>query len=320
MLAALLYWWRIGRRPIDARLKRANTGGFLIVAGAVAFLGLWNGLRPAGVAGFYFWGELAGVGAVYALSCSLVAATRARRLERWFGGLDRMYRWHKRTAITGVALLVPHKLPLNLAPDPQAGPLGLVLGVVSALGLIALVVVSLPRAGRLLRLTYERWLLVHRFTGLLVVIGVLHGLLIDKVIGSSTVLQGTYLLIGAVGVVAYGYEELFLRRAQPTAGYRVTTLSRPDGRTVELRLRPLGPAPTPGRASSSTWPSPARTPPQTTSPRATPQETSPQTASPSTRSPSPGSGRTASYGWPSASSATTPGACSRSCAPARRRW
>jgi len=195
---------------------------------------------PPGLADGYVWGELIGVLAVYFLSASLLTATRAHLLEPCFGGLDRMYLWHRRTAVVGALLLIPHKLVTGTAPDEQANRVGVILGVLSALGLAALVVVSLPRAGRLLRFSYERWLLLHRFTGLFVIIGALHGLLVDRVIVASTVLRVVFLFISLVGVSAYLYTELVMRRVEPSADYTVAAVQRPDEEVLEVQLAPVG--------------------------------------------------------------------------------
>jgi len=126
------------------------------------------------------------------------------------------------------------------APDEQANRVGVILGVLSALGLAALVVVSLPRAGRLLRLSYERWLLLHRFTGLFVIIGALHGLLVDRVIVASTVPRVVILFISLVGVSAYLYTELVMRRVEPSADYTVAAVQRADEEVLEVQLAPVG--------------------------------------------------------------------------------
>lgn len=94
VLAALWYLIRLIRRPIDVRLKCRQLGGSSLVVGAVAIIGLWTALRPTGIPNAYFYGDIAGVLAVYLMSWSLVLATRLPGLERWFGGLDRMYVWH----------------------------------------------------------------------------------------------------------------------------------------------------------------------------------------------------------------------------------
>jgi DMSO/TMAO reductase YedYZ heme-binding membrane subunit len=76
---------------------------------------------------------------------------------------------------------------------------GQALGVLSAIGLFGLVAISFPRISRILRMSYERWLFLHRLTGLFVLLGVVHGLLVDLIIGSSVTLQVVYLAVGANG-------------------------------------------------------------------------------------------------------------------------
>src|SRR5947199_8178797 len=88
------------------RFVRQQVGGEVIVGLAITNVVLWVLLRPSGVAGTMYVGEIFATTAIVLLSCSLVLATRAPLLERFFGGVDRMYRWHRWSAVVGV-LLVP---------------------------------------------------------------------------------------------------------------------------------------------------------------------------------------------------------------------
>jgi len=241
VIAAILYWIRILRRPMDARLKRRYVGEFALGFGASCLLTFWWDLRPSGFANSYFWGELTGVMSVYLFSWTLLLATRARWLEPLFGGLDRMYRWHKRSAIVATLLLFPHTFITGAGPHKTADQTGLTLGAVSLLGLLALVLVSIPRAGRILRLPYERWLFLHRLTGLFVVVGVLHGLSVDQIIGASLPFKVVYATIGAIGIGSYAYSELLMRQRVPTADYTITEVRRPAEDIVEIALTPAGP-------------------------------------------------------------------------------
>lgn len=232
---------------MDARLKRRQVGGFAILALGVAVVELWLRARPVGLADAYVFGEIAGVLAVYTMTWSLLLATRARWLEPWFGGLDRMYLWHKQSAIVGMLLLMPHMFVTGggRPTDAPPNPAGVALGFLSALGLLALVAISLPRIGRILRVSYERWLFLHRLIGLFVALGVAHGLLVDRVVGASVLLKVVYLVIGMLGVGSYLYDELLMRRLLPTADYTVTTVTRPTDNIVEMLLTPTGRAMTP---------------------------------------------------------------------------
>lgn len=178
---------------------------------------------------------------IYLLSCSLVLATRARWLEPWFGGLDRMYKWHKRTAVVATVALAPHLLLTGGgATRSYDSSLGVGLGVVALLGLLALVLVSLPRVEKILRLHYRWWLFLHRLTGMLVLVALVHGVLLDRVVGGSPLLMTVYLIIGGIGVLAYAYAELVMRRRAPTASYVVDRVDRPSATILDLTLAPVG--------------------------------------------------------------------------------
>ena len=77
----------------------------VVAAGTVA---VWLVARPAGEPSGRYAGELCGAEAVLLFSCSLVLATVLTPIERAFGGLDRVAVWHRRAAVAGVLLLIPH--------------------------------------------------------------------------------------------------------------------------------------------------------------------------------------------------------------------
>ena len=239
LIAAVVYWVRVLLRPIDPRLKRRHVGGFLIIAIGVVLVGLWVRQRP-GPSNSWFWGEVLGVLAVYVLCWSLVLATRVRALEPWFGGLDRMYLWHRRTAVGGFLLLVPHVFLVRTAAGQPTGQsasqIGNGLGVLALFGLAALVVVSLSRVAHLIHLAYEPWLLIHRTTGLFVAASVVHGALVDPLLRTLAPLQVTYLIIGGIGLLAYVYQELVARLIARPGAYVVRQVERLAGETLDVTL------------------------------------------------------------------------------------
>jgi predicted ferric reductase len=218
---------------------------------AVGNVVLWVAARPGGPPG-RFVGELCGVEAVLLLSCSLVLATLLPVVERFFGGLDRVVKWHRRVAVAGVLLLVPHLALVTSPPDPFATTLGHGLGDVALAGLLTLTVWAFAprlRAARwpgpvraLARTSYEHWLTGHRLTGLFVAVAVGHGAIVDPVMRESSVLRAAFLVVGAVGVAAYVYRELFARYVVPIYDYTVDSLRRMDASTVEVKLDPVGKA------------------------------------------------------------------------------
>src|SRR2546421_12546097 len=204
------------------RLVQQQVGGEVIVGLAITNVVLWVLLRPPGVPGTMYLGEIFATTAIVLLSCSLVLATRAPFLESFFGGLDRMYLWHRWSAVAAVVLLPLHDVLVTSAPDPNLNEFGSVLGQVALIGLVVLLLWALaPRLSTVMHhiptkvhlwfMQYQRWFTLHRLTGLFVVAGLVHGVLEDPVLRRSTILLGWNIAVGAVGTAAYVDRGLFLR-------------------------------------------------------------------------------------------------------------
>src|SRR3989441_1943446 len=192
------------------RFVQQQVGGEVIVGLAITNVVLWVLLRPPGAPGTMYLGEIFATTAIVLLSCSLVLATRAPLLERFFGGLDRMYLWHRWSAVAAVVLLLPHSVLVTSAPDPNRNELGSVLGQVALIGLVVLLLWALaPRLSAVMRrlptkvqrwfMPYQRWFTLHRLTGLFVVAGLVHGALVDPVLRRSTIVLGWYVAVAAGG-------------------------------------------------------------------------------------------------------------------------
>ena len=232
------------------RLRHAFTAGaVLLILVAIGNVALWMVARPPGQPTSRYAGEICGAEAVLLFSFSLVLATLLPAVERAFAGLDRVAAWHRRAATAGVLLLLPHVVLATSSPDRYATGIGPGLGQVALFGLLVLSVWALApklRAARwpgpirrLARASYERWLTVHRLTGLFVIAAVAHGVLVDPALHGSTLLRVAYLTIGGVGIAAYAYRELFARFVVPVHDYTVADVRRPNDATLEVSLEPV---------------------------------------------------------------------------------
>jgi predicted ferric reductase len=226
-----------------------SLGATLLAAVAIGNVGLWLLARPANEPAGRYLGELCGAEAVLLLSCSLVLATLLPAIERAFAGLDRVVVWHRRVATIAVLLLLPHLVLVTSSADRYATTIGLGLGDVALLGLVGLSLWALaPRlraarwpgpVRRLARLSYERWLTVHRLTGLFVIAAVAHGAIVAPALHSSTLLRVTYLTFGGAGIAAYAYRELVARFVVPSHDYTVAAVRRPTDATIDVSLEPV---------------------------------------------------------------------------------
>ncbi len=220
-------------------------GGGSIIGLTIATMVLWFLFRPAGQPTSRYLGEILGTTAIVLFSCSLVVATKAPFLERAFGGLDRMFLWHRWSAIAGVVLLFPHYILVTSVQNTISNTLGNALGFIALFGLVLLLlwalVPRLPVVGRRMRTNYQRWFTLHRLTGLFVIAGLIHGFLVDPVLQHSTVLLVWYLAVAAIGTAAYLYRELlhpFFRHLWQH-NYTVEAVNRLNQKTVEVILTPV---------------------------------------------------------------------------------
>src|SRR5437763_16447119 len=184
------------KRPLYEReilgvMQRALGGG-IIIGLTIATILLWFLFRPAGQPTSRYLGEILGTTAILLFSCSLVLATKAPFLERAFGGLDRMFLWHRWSAIAGVVLLFPHSILVTSVQNTISNTLGNALGFIALSGLVLLLLWALlprlPVVGRRIRTNYQRWFKLHPLTGLFVIAGLIHGFLVAHLIHHARVL------------------------------------------------------------------------------------------------------------------------------------
>jgi predicted ferric reductase len=235
---------------MSALRLRISAGPALVLAAVAANVVLWIVARPPGQPTKRYLGELLGAEAVLLFSLTLLLASLLPGLERAFSGLDRIAVWHRRTAVAGVLLLLPHDALASSTPDRFAHGIGPGLGSFALVGLLVLSVWALApklRAAawpgpvrRLARATYERWLTAHRLTGLFVIAAVVHGGLVAPSLHASTVLRVAFLAVGGTGIAAYAYRELVARFVIPVYDYTVADVRRPNASTIEISLEPVG--------------------------------------------------------------------------------
>ncbi|WP_255768869.1 ferredoxin reductase family protein [Pseudarthrobacter sulfonivorans] len=242
---------------VPVRLLGPLAIGFL----AVGYGALWVLARPPGEPMLRHVGQLLGGESVLLMSIALVLISTLPHVERIFGGIDYAAIWHRRLAVAGALLLLPH---VELASNPEATSLGKTLAVPAALGLAAMIVWAiLPRWRTMLpgalhhivlramstwpvRLVsrvlggYERWRGFHRLTGLFVAAGFMHGLLDATAFDSTPVLRWSYVVIGGIGLAFYAYREVLARHFLPHHDYQVQEVRAVAPGLVDVHLKPLG--------------------------------------------------------------------------------
>src|SRR5260370_28597546 len=99
--------------PPARRLGAAVVGGL-----SAAWWVLWFVVEAPGQPATAYLGQFFGAESVLLLSIALVLISTLPWVEGVFDGIDRAAIWHRRVAITGMVLLVPHIL-LSVNADPS---------------------------------------------------------------------------------------------------------------------------------------------------------------------------------------------------------
>jgi predicted ferric reductase len=172
-----------------------------------------------------------------AFATNLVLVARAGAVERFFGGLDRLYVFHRRLAVVTVSLLFAHGglVAAGLLIDRTLAGAGwkVTLGALTLAGLLGGVGSSF-----FARMKHETFVRVQRGLGAVFGLGIVHALVIRPTPGDAAV--RTYLVLaGAVGGAAFVYRSVLGRFAVPRRAYRVDAVNRLDADVAEVLLSPL---------------------------------------------------------------------------------
>jgi predicted ferric reductase len=173
------------------------------------------------------------------MSAGILLANRLKFLEPYFGGLDRIYRSHKSIATLAIIFLLLHFFIVSIGRGINFGAS---LGKIALIGLLLSVILALapriPFLGGYIRLPYHRWRVIHKFTGLFLIIGVLHSYRIDNLMQHSPVVNGYVRIISFIGIAAYLYRELLHPLVHRGYAYIVEDARRLNGTVLEIVLRP----------------------------------------------------------------------------------
>ncbi len=226
-------------------MGRRQPGNLVIAALALLNVALWLAFVPlpddvASLYAFQYAAEICSSTAVILIALALVLSARPRFLERYFGGLDKMYQTHKQLAVLAFLLLAVHFVTI---PDSGLLNVGKPLGMLALVGLVVLALLTvaprLPLISRLLHLPYHRWRITHKLLGLFFVVGIAHYLHVGTL--STGTLPGRYMMLFAfVGIAAYATKQLLAPFLEPYRPHVVEQVNRLNGTTVEVSLKPTG--------------------------------------------------------------------------------
>jgi predicted ferric reductase len=210
-------------------------------------------------------GRVTGLVGMVMYALNLVYATRLRFLERFFGGLNRVYIAHH--VLGGLALVFLSFHPMFLALRyvttslKQAAllllPNGLTpvnalfqshsldharvieqwaifLGIIAFWGMVGLLLVTF-----FVKIPYRVWLFTHKFLGVAFFIGGLHVLFVISDTSTHAGMKYYMLVLTGIGILAYVYRTLVGKILIRHYEYTVDDVKVVAGNVTQLRMRPI---------------------------------------------------------------------------------
>lgn len=224
-------------------MKQNNFGNIIFIALVVITVLVWILFPPQNDGSEeylrYHVGMIIGSLMIVLMSFSLFLSTRPRWAEPFFGGLDKMYQTHRRTSTSAFLLMFVHivTVPIHIFDFK----LGNYLGIISFLGLIAIILPTLapriPFLNKLTGQTYEGWKKLHGFIGIFFILGYLHSITVNA--PSTPAINWNQIFV-FLGIGSYLYTEVFGRFFKKYVPYTVESIRHPNGTTTEVTLRAKG--------------------------------------------------------------------------------
>lgn len=199
----------------------------------------------ASPSGLVTWASLAASSTAFvAMALNLFLATRPAFLEPLFGGLDRMYRFHRTLGIAALALILVHYF---LTPDftgkqitAGLNSLAKTAGQWGFYGLVALIVLSWMKRIPFtkIELPYHIWRQSHRLMGVFFILIAFHQFFIKRPeeFDGTTLLANYLLLAAALGILSFAFTQ-FIAFAKRRS-YEVTDVIRLPAATV-VEAKPM---------------------------------------------------------------------------------
>ncbi len=180
-------------------------------------------------------GEIFSSWVVTVFAANFLMATRAKWVERLFGGLDKMYLIHRRSAIIAVALLILHFVfvPRDLTEFNPGKPLGFYALILILLGVIISAVPFFKK-----KIAYNKWINIHKLMGVFYVMAVIHGFMVFSLIKELPITRVYVFGMAIIGVIAWIYRAFLYNLFNKKLDYSISSVKSLDDKTAELTLKP----------------------------------------------------------------------------------
>jgi len=254
---------------ISFRLEHLLGWGITIILCLIPIV-MWEHVHPPStIIGFSAimlnLGRITGLVGMVMYALNLIYSTRLRFLERWFGGLNRVYIAHHLLGGLALVLIALHPIFLSLryvtTSLKQAAliliPNGLTpisdlfnrtsfyhpllveqwalfFGIIAFWGMVILLLVTF-----FIKLPYRVWLFTHKFLGVAFFIASLHVLFIQSDTSVFPMIKYYILAFSVLGLIAYIYRTLLGNILIRQYDYIIEEVKVVAGNVTQLKMRPV---------------------------------------------------------------------------------
>jgi predicted ferric reductase len=223
-------------------------GLWIVLISLIATMGIWLGSKwhfgELSLDNLKFIAKVSGIFSIMLFSWSMILSARFYAIEKWFGGLDKVYTTHKWLGIIGFFLVLLHPVFLAFRTTNILGCFGLhafdtLYNVGFNIGLIALfLLIGLILMIRNKQIPYHIWKKSHEFMTVFYAFAVLHSLFVTADIYKYPALGAWMYLWFSFGLYCGIYKKFIYPIIGPHFDYSISKIeTRADA--VQLTLSPL---------------------------------------------------------------------------------
>ena len=209
-------------------------GSFMEVSSDTLFFGTMTNESWAN--GSRIIGEVFSSWVVTVFAFNFLMATRAKFVERIFGGLDKMYLIHRRSGVIAVILLLAHFLivPRDLVYFTPGKPLGLYALVLILIGVILSAVPFFKK-----KIPYHKWINFHKLMGIFYLMGVVHSVMVKSLIQELPITRVYVFGMSIIGISAWVYRAFLFKFFNKKLKYRIVSVVDKKHDITEIIMKPV---------------------------------------------------------------------------------
>jgi len=189
-------------------------------------------------------GKIAGIVGICLFAGNLILSGRYQFFDWLFGGLDKLYLFHRRNGITAFIFLTTHFAAMTLRTlgeslagfiaflaDVSYAPIN--FGKIGYYGFLVLIIITL-----FVKLKYERLKFLHTFMGVFLFFGGLHVFFIPSDIASNIPLRLYILTLVAIALISWLWRTVLKLWLVPRIKAEVVEVNNLGGSVTEVVMKP----------------------------------------------------------------------------------